>query len=101
MTPLRLFVSRTLGHRTQGTDRTAISADCGTGNPGSRRLIHERHELVRKSWHGTTYANAAYVWTSADSRHPPAFRHIAVHYRSPASQLHDALRRAIHFREVA
>ena len=57
--------------------------------------------LSGKSRHGTADTDPADVWTAADSRHPSAFRDVAIHDRSPASELHDALRRAVYFGEIA
>src|SRR6185503_14481761 len=41
-----------------------------------------------------------HVRTATDTCHPTAFRNVAVNNWSPASQLHDAFRRAIHSCEV-
>src|SRR5580658_6560514 len=101
MPPLRLLIHRFLRNRTQRPDRPAIDGDARARNSGSRRLIHEGHELVGKSRHGASNADSPHIRTAANARHPAALRHVAVHYRSPASELHDAFRRAIHFREIA
>src|SRR6202035_5424865 len=100
MTPLRFLVGGPLCHRTQGTNCASVGTDRRTRNPGARGLVHERHELVRESRHGAADADAAHVGGAADTSHPSAFRYVAVHYWSPATQFHDAFRRAIHFREV-
>src|ERR1700716_401464 len=100
MTPLRLFVDGILGYRAQGADGPAISADGRARDFRSRGFIHERHELIGESRHGAADADSAHVGAAANSGHPAALGHIAVHYRTPASQLHDALGRAVHFGEV-
>ena len=56
----------------------------------ARRLIHERHEFVRKSGHGAADADPSDVRATADPAHPSALADIALHHRTPASQLHDA-----------
>src|ERR1700688_2960951 len=53
------------------------------------------------SMNGAANTNPADVRAAADPGHPPAFGDVAVHYRTPTSQLHDALGGAINFREVA
>src|SRR5277367_3232497 len=66
----------------------------------TRRLIHKRHKLIGKSWHGTTDANPADIRAAADSIHPAALPNVALHHRPPASQLHDARWRAVFLREL-
>src|SRR5580700_9341894 len=100
MAPLRLLIGRRLGHGTQGSNGAAISPDCCTRNLCPRRLIHERHEFIRKSRHGASDADSAYVGAPADSGHPSPFGYVAVHHGPPASQLHDALGRAVHFGKI-
>src|ERR1700677_4150264 len=100
MPPLRFLVDGRLRHRPQSAHRTPICADCSGGDLRPGWLIHEWHELVRKTWHGAANADAAYVGAAADSGHPSPLGNVAVHNRAPASQLHDALWRAIHFGEV-
>src|SRR5579864_6612251 len=101
MPPFRFLVDSSLGQTAECANSAAIGACRSAGNLGARRLIHERHELVRESWHGAPDANAADVGTAADTGHPSAFGYIAVDHWSPTSQLHDALGRAVHFGEVA
>src|ERR1700733_6141678 len=100
MPPLRFLVDGRLRYRPQSANRTPICAHCRAGDPRTGWLIHERHELVREAGHGTANTDAAYVGAAADSRHPSPLGNVAVHYRAPASQLHDALWGAIHFGEV-
>src|SRR5436190_1855257 len=68
---------------------------------GSGRLVHERHELIRKPRHGAGDANAADIRTAADPPHPAALRHVAVHYRTPAADFHQALGGAVFVGEIA
>src|SRR5271156_89098 len=91
MTPLWFLVDGGLGHVAQGANGAAVGADGCAGNLCTRRLIHKGHEFVGETGHGAADADAANVGATADSGHPPAFGHIAVHHRAPASQLHDAL----------
>src|ERR1700730_2759961 len=100
MTPLRFFVNGGLGQRAQSADGAAIGADGRAGDLRSRWLIHERHELVRETRHGEANAYASHIGAAADSGHPSAFGNVAVHHRAPASELHDALRRAVYFGEI-
>src|SRR5271156_695681 len=100
MTPLRFFVGGGLGHRAQGTNGAAVGADSCAGDFCPRWFIHEGHELIGEAGHGAAYADAAHVGAAADSGHPSSLGNVAVHYWTPASQLYDALRRAVHFGEV-
>ena len=61
----------------------------------SRRLVHKRHEFIRKPGHRAANADPANVRTTAKTCHPSTFRHIAVHYRSPAAKFHNALWRTV------
>src|ERR1700752_4909670 len=101
MAPFGFFVDSILGYRSQSTNCAAISADRSARHMSAGRLIHERHEFVREAGHGTANTNAADVGPPANSRHPPAFRNVAVDHRTPASQLHNAFRGAVRFGEVA
>src|SRR5579863_5180520 len=100
MPPFRFLVYRGLSNRAQRPDGPPINANRTTGHVRSRRLIHEGHELVGEAWHGAADADAAHVGAAADACHPSAFGDVAVDYWTPASQLHDALRRAVDFREI-
>src|SRR5579863_4232160 len=101
MPPPGFFVQGSLRNRAQGPDGTAVDADAGAGNLGPRRFIHERHELIREARHGASDADAANVWAAADAGHPAPLGHVAVHYRSPAPQFHDAFGRAVDLGEIA
>src|SRR5262245_20266838 len=91
VTPLRLAIGGVLGEAAQRTDQTAAEHGSGRGHLAARRLVHERHELVREARHRTRDADSADVRTSADAVHPSALRHVAAHDRSPAANLHEAL----------
>src|ERR1043165_7084915 len=56
--PLRLLVHRLGGEAAQGPDHRAIHAASGGRDTRARRLVHERHELVREARHGAGDADA-------------------------------------------
>src|SRR6185369_5327418 len=93
--PAWLLVERCLSEAAQCVDGPAIRGHRVGRKQRPRRLIHEGHELVWEPRHGTTDANSADVGTAADSVRPAALAHIALHHGPPASQLHDALARAV------
>src|ERR1700728_942429 len=101
MPPLGFFVHRVLSDRTQRPDGAPVDANRAAGDVRPRRLIHERHEFIRESWHRARDADAAYGRASANSRHPSALRNVAVHHRPPASKFHNALRGTIDVGEIA
>ncbi len=78
----------------------SVSLHCGRRQKRTRRLIHKRHELVRKAWHRTTDADAANVGTSANPAHPSTLSNIALNHWTPASQLHNAKRRPVLLRKL-
>src|ERR1039457_6763310 len=57
LAPLRLLVRGLGGEATQGADHRPVHAACGGGYPRSRRLVHERHELVREAGHRASDAD--------------------------------------------
>src|SRR6476661_9383712 len=101
MPPLWFFIGSILGYGAQRANRSTIRASRGSRYSCARRFIHEGHELVGESRHGAADANAPDIGASADSGHPAALGHIAIHYRSPASQLHNAFRRSVNLGEIA
>src|ERR1700687_5534277 len=101
MPPLRFLIHSGIGERTQSSDGLAVNADAGSGDFRSRRLIHERHELVRKTRHRATDTDASDIRASANTCHPAALWHVAIDNRSPATQFHDALCRTVDLRKVA
>src|SRR6516164_5725476 len=101
MSPLWLFVQSALCKGAQRSHHAAIDADLGGRELGAGRLVHERHELVRKARHGATDANAPDVGAAADAGHPAALAHVAIHDRTPAAALDDALGRAVFGGEIA
>src|SRR5215471_16622999 len=101
MAPLRFFVDGVVGNFTKSGDHCAVRADSSGGELSSRRLVHERHEFVRKTRHRARDADAADIRASADAAHPSAFGHVAIDNRSPAADLHQAFRFAVLVREAA
>src|SRR5579864_5468795 len=101
MPPLGLLVNGGLSNAAERPNCAAISSNRRTGYFRAWRLIHKRHKFVGKPRHGAADADAAHIRATPDSGHPSSLWNIAVHHRAPASQFHDALRRSIHFGEVA
>src|SRR5580658_6343990 len=99
--PLRLVLKSVGGYLAQPPDGTAVEAAGHGGDPGARRLVHERHELVGKARHGAADTDASHVGATADAVDPPPFGDIALDDRPPASELHDALRGPVLGGEVA
>ena len=93
--PARHFVQRRLREPAQRMDRPSVCLDGGRRKQRTGRLIHEGHEFVGKSGHRAADANSADVGAAANSAHPAALAHIALHHRTPASQFHDAERGAV------
>src|SRR5579872_1672351 len=101
MPPPGLLVHGVLRDRTQRPDCLAVHTDAAGRNSRPWRFIHEWHELVGEAGHSASDADAAYVGATANSSHPSTFGDIAVHYGSPASEFHNALRRTVHLSEIA
>src|SRR4051795_2584244 len=100
--PLGLLVRGPRGDRSQRPDRRAVQPSGGNRRDArARRLVHERHELVREARHRAGDADATDVRAPAHAVDPAAFRHVALHDRTPAADLHEAFRRAVLGREVA
>src|SRR5580704_18942857 len=66
----------------------------------TRGLVHERHELVRKTRHRAPDADTPDIWASANSVHPSTLSDVALHHGAPASQLHNAGGRSIFIGEL-
>src|SRR6476659_570068 len=94
-TPLRFLVDRLLGDPAQAPHGGAVDLAGAGRHLRARRLVHERHELVGEAEHGAADADATHVGATADAVHPPPLGHVALHDRTPAAELHDALRRAV------
>src|SRR5487761_421907 len=101
LAPLRLFAGRLGGEAPQGADDRSVHAACRGRDPRTRRLVHERHELVRESRHRAGDADAAHVRAAADAVDPAPLGHVALDPRPPAAQLDQALGRAVLGGEVA
>src|SRR3954451_2269908 len=99
--PLRFLVDGLRGDAPQLPDEVAVGAAGQCRDGAARRLVHERHELVRETRHRAADADAADVRAAADAVDPSALRHVALDDGTPAAQLDDALRRAVLRREVA
>src|SRR5260370_34359453 len=59
LAPLRLFVGRPGGEAAQRADDGPVHAARRRRDPRSRRLVHERHELVREARHRAGDADAS------------------------------------------
>src|ERR1700722_12811128 len=90
--PARFLVERAVGDAAQAAYHRAVQARCGGGHFAARRLVHERHELVREPGHGASDADSADVRAAADAVDPASLGHIAFDDRTPAAKLHNAFR---------
>src|SRR4030081_2655391 len=100
MTPLRLLVGRLVRNAAQLADERAVRRDHPAGDRSARRLVHERHELVRETGHRAADADAADIRAATYPVHPASLRHVAVDDRTPAPDLDEALRRVVVLGEV-
>src|SRR6202012_3919659 len=92
--PARFLVERAVGDAAQAAYHRAVEARCRGRHFAARRLVHERHELVRDPGHGAPDADSADVRPAADAVDPASLRHIAFDDRTPAAELHNAFRRS-------
>src|SRR5580692_1406198 len=88
--PLRFLVQRLRGKAAEAADNRAVHAAGGRRYRRARRLVHERHELVREAGHGAGDADAAHVRAAAHAVDPAALGHVALDHRAPAAQLDQA-----------
>src|SRR5499425_3925584 len=100
MPPLRLLVNRPFRDAAQTSNQLSVNAADPRGHLAPRRLIHERHELVREPRHCAADAYPAHIGAAPNTADPAAFGHVAFHYGPPAADLHKTLRRAIFCGEV-
>src|SRR5215510_2224596 len=63
--PLRLLVGGALGEAAEAAYHRAVHAARGRRYGRARRLVHERHELVREAGHRAGDADAAHVGAAA------------------------------------
>src|SRR5579862_5256895 len=70
--PLRFLVHRLGGEAPQAADHRAVHPAGGGGHGRARRLVHERHELVREAGHGAGDADPAHVGAAAHAVDPAA-----------------------------
>src|SRR3990170_272374 len=99
--PLGLFVDRRVGYAAQLPDHVPVGLAEGRRERAARRLVHERHELVREARHRAADADAADVRASPEPVHPTPLGHVAVDHGPPAADLHLALGRVVVHGEVA
>src|SRR3984957_20305457 len=88
--PLRLLVRRLGGEAPEAADNRAVHAAGGRRYGRARRLVHERHELVREAGHRAGDADAAHVRAAAHAVDPAPLGHVALHHGTPAAQLDQA-----------
>src|SRR5215470_12743502 len=100
LAPLRLLVGGLRGEAAKGADHGAVHRAGRRGHLRSRRLVHERHELVGEARHRACDADAAHVRAAAHAVDPAALGHVALDHRSPAAELDQALGRAVLAGEV-
>src|SRR5712675_2768200 len=99
--PLRFLVQGAGGIAAEAAYHRAVHTARGRRHRRARRLVHERHELVREAGHGAGNADAAHVGAAADAVDPAALGDVALDHRPPAAQLDQALGRAVLVGEVA
>src|SRR6266702_885827 len=99
--PLRLLVRRAGGEAAEAAYHRAVHAARGRRHGRARRLVHERHELVREAGHRAGDADAAHVGAAAHAVDPAALGHVALDHRAPAAELDQALGRTVLRGEVA
>src|ERR671911_2127660 len=74
--PLGFLVYRRVGYAPEPPDHGAVDLDRVCRERRARRLVHERHELVREARHRAADADAAHVGAAADLVHPAPLSHI-------------------------
>src|SRR2546421_12819693 len=99
--PLRFLIQRLGGESAQAAYHRAVHAAGGRRHRRARRLVHERHELVREAGHRAGDADAADVGAAAPAVDPAALGHVALDHRAPAAELDQALGRTVLGGEVA
>src|SRR4028118_428764 len=99
--PLGFLVDRVVGYAPEAPDHGAVDLGHARRERPAGRLVHERHELVRETWHRAADADAADVRASAYPVHPTPLGHVAVDHGPPAADLDLALGRVVVPGEVA
>src|ERR1700733_4492720 len=84
--PSRLFVQGGVGEAAHGPNKVAIGANDICRELCSGRLVHERHELIRKPRHGAANADAAHIRAAANAAHPAALGDITIDDRTPTTE---------------
>src|SRR5580698_4739955 len=92
VSPARVLVERSVGDGAQAAYHRAVQARCGGGHLAARRLVHERHELVREPGHGASNADAADVRAAADAVDPASLGYVAFDHRPPTAKFDNAFR---------
>src|SRR6266700_2002405 len=100
-TPFRFLVRRAGGEAAEAAYHRAVHAAGGGRHGRSRRLVHERHELVGEARHRAGDADAAHVRAAAHAVDPASLGHVALYPGTPAAQLDQALGGAVLVGEVA
>src|SRR5665811_2042606 len=100
LAPLGLLVGRFRGEAPERADDRSVEHARRGRDPGSRRLVHERHELVREAGHRAGDADAADIRAAAHAVDPAALGYVALDDRPPAAELDQALGRSVLGREV-
>src|ERR1700722_2508969 len=98
--PLGLFVERAVGDLAETADQSPIGLDENGRDAAARRLVHERHELVRETGHGAADADAADIRAAANTGDPATLGHVALHHGAPAADLHKAFARTVLLRKI-
>src|SRR5689334_15887332 len=86
LAPPRLLVDRVHRDAAQPPDDRAVHRAGARRDLAARRLVHERHELVREAGHGAGDADASDVGAAADPVDPAALGHVALDHRAPAAE---------------
>src|SRR5690349_20697720 len=84
MAPLGFFVDGLAGHMAQAADHRPVQSGRSGRQDRARRLVHERHELIRAAGHRAADADATDVRAAADPVDPSAFGHVALDDGTPA-----------------
>src|SRR5262249_56189988 len=71
LAPLGLLIGGLRGEAAESADHGAVHRAGGRGDLRSRRLVHERPELVRGTRHGAGDADAAPLRAAAPPLYPP------------------------------
>src|SRR5690242_8623094 len=93
--PCRFFIERCLRELSQCVNGLAVSHHRVRRQQRAGWLVHERHELVRKTRHRAADTNPTNIRTTTHAVDPTTLTNVALDHRSPATELHDALARSV------